>query len=298
MMTFKGIKISIITALLSATVAGCDSVPEHVIPPDDMAKLLADMYTAEAIVDINRTSFMNDSMKKVMKQSVYLRHGVTSEQVDTSFVWYGHHIEKYIEVYDRVVEILEKDIAHASAGGAAFGVAGASVDTWQWSRHYALTELSPSRIITFDLPKDDNWQKGDIYAWSMKLINNRTPIKWGISAEYPNGTIEYCQSDINGEGWSKLQYISDSTQIPLRIAGYLLASGTGSEENLYIDSISLIRDRVKPGIYHQRYRQRSINGNGNGKTAANKDNKPESTDQIETETHSKFKAIREHMPAK
>lgn len=242
---------------------GCNSTPDHVIPPEEMARLLADLYTAESIVEINRTKFATDSMKKVMKQSVYARHGVTAEKVDTSFVWYGHHIEDYIKVHDRVVEILEKDIAEAAASNAAFGVEGDSVDTWQWSRHYELTGLSPRRVISFNLPKDANWQKGDIYAWSIKLINNRSQLKWGMSAEYPDGKVEYCYSDINGEGWNKLQYISDSTQVPVRIAGYLM-NVNDKGGNLYIDSISLIRDRLKPGIYHQRYRQHSIGSNKRG----------------------------------
>lgn len=250
-------RLNVVALVMAVGLMACKSTPDYVIAPDDMASLLADMYTAESIVEINRTTFMTDSMKKVMKQSVYARHGVTAEQVDTSFVWYGHHIEDYIKVHDRVVEILEKNIAEASATNAAFGVEGDSVDTWQWSRHYELTRISPSQVVTFNLPKDDNWEKGDIYLWSMKFINNRSILRWGISAEYADGRIEYCNSEINGEGWNKLQYISDSTQVPVRIAGYLMRVADKGE-NLYIDSVSLIRDRVKPGLYHQRYRQRSI----------------------------------------
>lgn len=303
-MSFGRYKITVTAALLLIATSGCNSVPGYVIPPDSMAELLADIYTAESIVDINRTSYMTDSMKKVMKQSVYLKHGVTEQQVDTSFVWYGHHIEQYVEIYDKVIEILEKDVAQASATGTKFGIAGDSVDTWQWSRHFDLTKLSPSRIVTFDLPKDENWQKGDVYAWAMKTINNRMPLKWGISAEYPDGTVEYCQSDINGEGWNKLQYISDSTQIPLRIAGYVITTGNGREDNIYLDSISLIRDRIKPGIYHQRYRQRSISdGNASQESTAvrRRSNQPDSAVNVNQKSinpNSKFRTLRERMHTK
>lgn len=303
-MSFGRYKITVTAALLLIATSGCNSVPGYVIPPDSMAELLADIYTAESIVDINRTSYMTDSMKKVMKQSVYLKHGVTEQQVDTSFVWYGHHIEQYVEIYDKVIEILEKGVAQASATGTKFGIAGDSVDTWQWSRHYALTKFSPSRIITFDLPKDENWQKGDVYAWAMKTINNRMPLKWGISAEYPDGTVEYCQSDINGEGWNKLQYVSDSTQIPLRIAGYVITTGNGREDNIYLDSISLIRDRIKPGIYHQRYRQRSIsdrNASRESTAVRRRSNQPDSAVNVNQKSinpNSKFRTLRERMHTK
>lgn len=271
-------KMAVAAVSLAVALTGCSGTPEHVIPQDEMAELLADMYTAETIVDINRSTYRTDSMKKVMKQSVFMKHGVTAEQVDTSFDWYGHHISEYIEVYDKAIKILEKNVAQASATNAAFGVVGDSVDTWQWSRHYALTPKSPQRVLTFELPKDENWQKGDVYSWAMKSFNNRASMSWGLSAEYPDGKIEYSQADINGEGWNKLKYISDSTQVPLRIAGYVIATEKEGNENVYLDSISLIRDRVKPGLYHQRYRQRTIEGN----VVALKSRRDESTSRPDT----------------
>lgn len=38
-----------------------------------------------------------------------MRHGVTREQFDTTLVWYGHHIETYMKIYDRVVERLKAE---------------------------------------------------------------------------------------------------------------------------------------------------------------------------------------------
>ncbi len=98
-------KILIISII--ATVIGCKKVPSDVIAPDDMAALMADIHTAEAVVEMNHASYNNDSLKLTMRQSVYMRHGVNSAQVDSSIAWYGRNIKYYMEVYDKTIEILE-----------------------------------------------------------------------------------------------------------------------------------------------------------------------------------------------
>ncbi len=234
--------------------AGCDSVPSYVIQPEEMSQLLADLYTAEAIADVNRQQYATDSMKKALKQSIYLRHGVTAEEVDTSFVWYGHNIERYIAVHDRVMEILQKDLSTATGKLAAIGVEGDSVDTWQWSRHYAITPTSPSKIISFDLPKDENWERGDQYTWNIKVVSQKGAASWGLTARYPDGSCESVSGQITGLGWTKLHFLSDSTRMPERITGYIFTA-PGQREKIFIDSVSLIRDRVSPEAYYKRYRQ-------------------------------------------
>ena len=82
--------------MILLAVVSCDSTPDHVIPPEKMARLLADIHIGESVIDANRNQYANDSLKKELKQSVFCKHNVTAQQVDTSFVWYGHNIEKYI----------------------------------------------------------------------------------------------------------------------------------------------------------------------------------------------------------
>ena len=75
---------------------GCNSTPDYVISQEKMAQLLVDIHIGESVVDANMQEYELDSVKKALKQSIYIKHGVTSEQVDTSFIWYGENIEKYI----------------------------------------------------------------------------------------------------------------------------------------------------------------------------------------------------------
>ena len=131
--------VTIFKTLFIAAIAGsmfqaCDRTPDYVIGPKEMTSLLVDIHKGESVIDLNRSAYSSDSMRKVVKQSIYAKHGVTAEQVDTSLVWYGHNVEKYIEIYDGVIEQLEKDIKNAdvSSGGERLhlAVVGDSVDAW------------------------------------------------------------------------------------------------------------------------------------------------------------------------
>ena len=90
-------------AVVALLVISCSSVPGYVIPPKKMAELLADIHIGESVVDLNRADYRTDSTKAIMLQSVLAHHGVTKQELDTSFDWYGHNISYYMEVYDKTI---------------------------------------------------------------------------------------------------------------------------------------------------------------------------------------------------
>lgn len=245
--------------LLAFALAGCHGVPSDVIQPEDMAQLMADVHTGEAVVDMNRREYETDSSRQAFKQSVYMRHGVTSEQVDSSLAWYGRNITRYIEVYDRTIEILEHrltEMGNRVAAEAAMSVSGDSVDVWPNPRHLAITALSPTNILTFDFGQDENWQQGDSYTFRAKFFNNGPQSEWQLAAEYTDGSVETIYSGFGGDGWRELLLISDSLRTMQRIRGYLKADLPPAGP-VRLDSISLVRKRLDP-THYARYRQRTV----------------------------------------
>lgn len=273
----------IIFSLLSAIIiVGCNSTPDEVLPKEKMAQLLADIHIGESLVDVERTKFYNDSLKKVVKQSILAKHGVTQEQLDTSFSWYGHHIEEYIAVYDRVIEILEEDISQLGTDNQKSNISfeGDSVNTWTGKQHYDFSPMSPSQYITFNLPKDHHWANGDYYTWRIKLINNRIQLKWGIAADYSDGSSEFVNSIIYNEGWNEIKLITDSTKSLNRVYGYIYASPK-KQEKIFIDSISLTRMRYDKNMYRQRFGQKTFD------LSAKKESEPENKDSLSSEQNTK-----------
>ncbi len=257
-MKLSGGKYSALCAV-ALLAASCSKVPGYVISPDEMASLIADIHIGEAVIDLNRADYRTDSSKLVMLQSVLERHGVTKQQLDTSFDWYGHNITYYMEVYDKTIELLERRIAETGNRIAAENIsfAGDSVDIWGRSPFLAVNRLSPSNFVTFAISEDENWEKGDSYTWRAKFTNNAGSSVWGITADYADGSKDMLTEDLMGDGWRELRFIGDSAKTATRIYGYIMIDPRGAT-TVWADSLMLIRNRLSPDNYNQHYRQRQI----------------------------------------
>lgn len=97
-----------------------------------MAGMLADMYMAESLVEMHHSDFTSDSARRVLRQSVYAKYGVSAQEFDSSLMWYGQHFDTYMKVNERTVEILnERDKKLGSAILATnTSFFGDSVDVW------------------------------------------------------------------------------------------------------------------------------------------------------------------------
>ncbi len=237
----------------------CSKIPGYVIEPDDMASLLADIHIGESVVDLNKSDYRTDSLKQIMLQSVLAKHGVSKQQLDTSFDWYGHNITYYMEVYDKTIELLERRLAETGNRIAAenVSIAGDSVDIWSGSPFMAVNSLSPSRTVTFSISNDENWEKGDSYTWRARFANNSGSSRWGLIADYTDGSKDILSSELSGEGWQELRFITDSTKTAAHIYGYINVAVRGAT-TVWADSIMLVRNRLIPETYNQHNRVQSI----------------------------------------
>ncbi len=257
-------------ALLLAA-AGCNGVPSYVLPPEDMAQLLADIHLGESVIDQNYSTYRNTEAKEDLRLSIYRRHGVTAAQVDTSMMWYGHNLQKYNEVYDRTIEILEERTAkvQTTALNQAMAMAGDSVDVWNASRHITVSSTAPSEFLAFALDRDENWEPGDVYSWRLKTHNNADNLTLTIMVDYEDGVVEQNSVTAATDGWHSIILATDSLRTPVRVHGYTRLRPPHQGTQLYVDSISLTRSRVSPDKYHQRFRLRTFGNAKKPKTPAN-----------------------------
>ncbi len=257
MAAFRGLMAVSAVAML---MAACNLVPSHVIEPEEMSQLLADRYVAESVVDYNQQHWRTDSDRIALRDAVYARYGVTQADVDTSLVWYGHNMARYMDVTERTIAILEERLAGSDSrlrAQRSLTAAGDSVDVWPDVRYYAVNRHSPTRNITFALDADENRERGDLYTWRVKMANNQTESAWTIVAEYSDSTKEYVAEKINGNGWREISLQTDSTRTAVRIYGSLMLA-VPERGAVWLDSVSLVRDRLIPDNYNKRFRQRII----------------------------------------
>ena len=239
--------------LLIALTGACDRTPEYVLSRSEMVDLMVDMHKAEGVVELNRSRYGSDSMRKVMKQSVLQRHGVTQERFDTSMVWYGHNLEKYIEVYDEVIARLESEVSEVDAdqGGAriSMAVVGDSADAWPESRMRRFFYGQPDDMVRFLLRRDENWESGDVYTWRFYLTNARAPLSYAIGTQYTDGTTDYLTGTTSSNGWNEIVMQLDTARVAQNVFGFASLSPNLLDAP-YMDSISLVRTRLSRDAYN------------------------------------------------
>lgn len=241
--------------------AGCHSRPDYVLDDRQMEDLLVDIYKSEAIIDMNRTNYNNDSIKAVIKQSVFLKHGVTQEEYDSTLVWYGHNITQYIKVYENVIARLEDEeynLKNASSGDSRRTVkkvsrknypsTGDSADIWDDEQIMIFMPQFDNNILRFDYQSRMDDKDGDRYDFVFRVRNSREPVKVYLGVDYPDGTTSYMYRGSANEGENHLIVQSDSTKHIRRVYGYITTNPSVNEA-VFVDSIMLLRTRLDSTNY-------------------------------------------------
>ena len=167
-----------------------------------------------------------------------------------------------MDVYDNTISILEKRLIERGnkvAAAAAMSVAGDSVDVWTGPRFMRIYDRLPSKNVLFGYERDRNWERGDIYTWRAKFFNNSDGTIWQIVAEYSDGTIEFIENEVRGEGWKEIELISDSTADLTRVYGFLEPNNTPGT-TMALDSMEIVRKRTNKDNYSRRYMLKRLRG--------------------------------------
>lgn len=243
----KIIKRLALVALPTLMLGACSKTPSGVLPPEEMAALLADVYRGEAALEYNYDLYYNDSTRMVAKQSIFAAHGVTQADFDSSLTWYGHNIDQYIKVCDRAIEMLEevnKSIPDGDANSLHLGaIPGDSAQVWPLaSTSYRITPQTATRFLPFTLRRDTTWHTADNYTLAFKLLNLRSRVSATIAVDYEDGGTEYMSNTFSDDGWQRTSIELDTARQAKAIYGFIQFTPSQGE-NIFVDSISLVRTR-------------------------------------------------------
>ena len=243
--------------------AACSHDPDYVIGEKDMVDLLVDVHKAEAVIESNYNQYSSKADKKKLREAVFLKHGITQEQFDTNLVWYGHHIEEYMKIYEQVVECLKAENEEAKKllaedNSQTMSQPGDSVDVWKQRRAHVFDTRQASNLLTFDIAPDENFRTRDYFELRFKvLLLPKLSVKPQVylAARLINHDIVYNQLDIDREGWHSLPLQTDSAMALSRINGYIVLPMQTVPGTMYVDSLTLIRrhynDRI-PAVERQK----------------------------------------------
>lgn len=225
---------ALIPALALAVLAAC-SGDDH-LPEGKMADVIADLQIAEAVSN-SSTDFQTDSARNVMRMAILEKHGVTQEEYDASLRWYGHNLEKYTKLYERVEKVLarkEKKLMASSESEKEGKESGAQL--WPYSAMAFISPLGNSDAIQFSIPVND-LPKGERLKWKMRL-SKTAPVQIMLGVDYADGATSYISQRYSGNTRLELQLQGDSTRTITRLYGYMRVDRR-SDLPVWADSIQL-----------------------------------------------------------
>lgn len=220
---------------------GCGRRPNMVMDDDRTAELLADFHIAEAYSSLqgnggaaNMSVTGRDSMNKVLRQSVMLKHGVNEAEFDSTLSWYGYNLDKYEEMYELVLEKIAAKQQEYMKSARNDESAGAGL--WPYS-HTLRIDGQPDATSTLTFTVNGAVPKGGKLVWECKTLNANAPVDVFLAAEYPDGSVGYVNRSLIGDGKQMLSLQTDSSQSVKRVYGYLRSRQSGV---LLLDSVKLV----------------------------------------------------------
>lgn len=93
-------RIFISALLFALLLSACGK--SKVLSEKQMEDVLFDIHIADAVISDNYRDFTNEANKRELYTSVFEKHGITQEQFDTSLVWYGRNLDKYLTIYSNL----------------------------------------------------------------------------------------------------------------------------------------------------------------------------------------------------
>lgn len=209
--------------------AACHSAPDDVVKPSEMASLLADMDVAKAYYQVEGMPGAmagmeeNDSMCRVLRQSILMEHGVGEDAWQKSLDWYGHHLDLYEEVGEmRIKEIEKRQRESATLTSADISETGL-FPVPSMPSALSLAGHTGRREFVFSLPAS-SLKKGDRLEWKFSTTSLSQPLEVIIGAEYGDTLLSLTSRHLMSEGAQAIPLQIDSTRKPSRIFGRIRPS--------------------------------------------------------------------------
>lgn len=256
--------LPLLLCLLCIVAAACRRTPAPVLGKEKMARLLVDLNLADAMMSDQMTLRYEklDTGRAQMRRAVLQRHGVSQEQLDTSLTWYGKNLPRLIEVLDRVDSIFA-DSLRALDHAEHIALQALAGDTLQMWPHAPSVAVEGTRYLTFEMPVDTAFRRGDVLQWQFVVHNaDRLPLHAVIGVDYANKgrTTDMRRIDLTPRDDKRVDLMlqTDRQRSVKRIWGYVEVDAD-TTRRVFVDSITLQRTRLIADDYNERrYRIRSL----------------------------------------
>ncbi len=247
--------IAIITSLLIFTISCINKVPNHIIAQDKMVNILVDVHKSEAYIE--NLSKPSVEFKMGIRQSVFDKHGVDQQLFDSSLMWYGQHLEYYVDIYKEVMDSLNNldqllTQLIDDQDSQVLTAPGDSVNIWKGAPYCIFDSESEKAVMSFNILADGNFRMQDRFILSLSLSSfprymaSAPLLTLAVKYRYHNG-IDVVSQQVDSDGKFQLELQTDDSAIESVFGSIYLPNMSQSTIpfTLYADSIAVTRIHTK-----------------------------------------------------
>jgi len=230
------------------------SIPKGVIDPDDMEDFLYDYHLARAIAAQHQTNDSRDFNETMYYHAVLKKHDITQAELDTSFIYYYGHVERFAKIYQNVTKRLNEDAMELGASVGELGdfmttsLSGDTANIWNETTSLLLLPHPGYNRASFELKADSSFRKGDAFQYNMKAnYLFKSGMKDALiyaAVRYTNDSVSVHQVHCTVSGVVTLRIPSNYKQAvkDIRTFIYLAPSREKGKNNmLFLEQIQLVR---------------------------------------------------------
>lgn len=228
-------KILALAVIPACILAACSKRPDGVMSEGKMVDVMTDLTLAEAYASRPYVVLVDDSTKRLIRQSIMNNHGTTEAEFDSTLSWYGRNMDQYAILYGKVQNEL-KDRKEKMIGKEIETPEGQSLWPLPAMLSVGPNDFSPN--ISFEIP-GSSIKPGEVLEWKMRfnrLVGSGTIL---LAAEYSELETVVSRRGFRENATTMLHLTTDSTRTPKRIIGYIHFANT-PPQMAWIDSISLV----------------------------------------------------------
>jgi hypothetical protein len=240
-------------SLLILALSSCSKTPDGVLPEQQMKDMLIDMHLAESLINENFHTYADSASKAALFEAVFRKHGITQAVYDSSLVWYGKHLDVFLEVYgladneinNRIRAIGDVQAAASTANNANLD----SMDIWPRRNLLDLYPKAAFNATTFNIHPPLPYPAGSSFRLHLRL--------WGVDkrmGHFPEvrlmaelGDTAVALTDTLRANGIHVLRLNTPEGFPIRsLHGYIRLDGEDSTYyKIYIDKLRLMK--YKPG---------------------------------------------------
>ena len=223
-------------------------IPDEIIQPDKMEKVLYDYHLMLSVSDNSK-----NTEKAASKNYIFKKHGITPADFDSSMVWYTRESKELMSIYENLNKRFKREYEHTTrllesredADSRTFA-SGDTVDVWVKEKLLWFTKAPLNNQLSFEIKADTTFRPKDAFHWNMDYsFFAEGEAIMGLNVVYDNDSVIGLTKSITQSGPQSIQLATDSAFNIKTLNGFIyVPENQNKQPNILVHHISLTR-------YHQ-----------------------------------------------